>query len=156
MNDEAVAVLAYPNARKSVQAAEKHLSDKFKSLYSNRSGALISSSVTKITSGRRSYRCSMFPMTASFHHVEQSMTAILIQRNSQYPDMQVVADSFSLSQREREVVGLLAQGLTTKEIAQRMGISPNTVKVFVRLVMAKTNVTTRSGVLGKYLHYSMI
>jgi DNA-binding NarL/FixJ family response regulator len=30
-----------------------------------------------------------------------------------------------------------------------MGISPNTVKVFVRLVMVKMDVSTRSGIAGK-------
>jgi DNA-binding CsgD family transcriptional regulator len=43
----------------------------------------------------------------------------------------------------------LLQGLTSKEIAQRMGISPNTVKAFLRLVMVKMGVSTRSGIVGK-------
>ncbi len=32
-----------------------------------------------------------------------------------------------------------------------MNISPNTVKVFLRLVMLKMGVTTRSGVIGKLI-----
>jgi len=32
-----------------------------------------------------------------------------------------------------------------------MNISPNTVKVFLRLVMLKMGVTTRSGVVGKLM-----
>jgi DNA-binding CsgD family transcriptional regulator len=46
-------------------------------------------------------------------------------------------------------VELLFQGLTNKEVAQRMRISPHTVKALVRLVMAKMGVSTRSGILGK-------
>ena len=38
-----------------------------------------------------------------------------------------------------------------KEIAERMHVSPNTVKQFVRLIMSKMQVATRSGVLGKLL-----
>jgi hypothetical protein len=30
-----------------------------------------------------------------------------------------------------------------------MSISPNTVKAFIRLVMVKMNVSTRSGIIGK-------
>jgi len=30
-----------------------------------------------------------------------------------------------------------------------MGISPNTVKAFIRLVMVKMKVSTRSGIIGK-------
>ncbi len=37
----------------------------------------------------------------------------------------------------------------SKEIAERLKISPNTVKAFVRLVMVKMGVTTRSAVVGK-------
>ena len=44
---------------------------------------------------------------------------------------------------------MLLQGLTSKEIAVRMGISPNTVKAFLRLVMVKMGVSTRSGIVGR-------
>jgi DNA-binding CsgD family transcriptional regulator len=41
------------------------------------------------------------------------------------------------------------QGLTNKEIGQRMNISPNTVKAFLKLIMMKMGVSTRSGIIGK-------
>jgi len=44
---------------------------------------------------------------------------------------------------------LLTLGLTSKEIASRMNISPNTVKAFFRMVMTKMLVSTRSGIVGK-------
>jgi DNA-binding CsgD family transcriptional regulator len=50
-----------------------------------------------------------------------------------------------------EVVALLVEGLTSKEIANRMKISSNTVKAFLRLVMVKMGVSTRSGVVGKII-----
>jgi DNA-binding CsgD family transcriptional regulator len=56
---------------------------------------------------------------------------------------------FDFTPREKETVELLMQGLTSKEIAERLKISPNTVKAFVRLVMVKMGVTTRSAVVGK-------
>jgi DNA-binding CsgD family transcriptional regulator len=43
------------------------------------------------------------------------------------------------------------EGLTSKEIAERMKISPSTVKAFLRLVMVKMSVSTRSGIVGKVL-----
>jgi len=45
-------------------------------------------------------------------------------------------------------------GLTSKEIAQRMQVSPNTVKVFLRSIMNKMSVCTRSGILGKLMQQS--
>ena len=58
---------------------------------------------------------------------------------------------FGLTAREEETVQLLVEGLTSKEIAMRMKISPNTVKGFIRLIMVKMNVFTRSGIIGKIL-----
>jgi DNA-binding CsgD family transcriptional regulator len=56
---------------------------------------------------------------------------------------------YDLTGREVETVILLLEGLTSKEIANRMNISANTVKAFIRLVMLKLNVTTRSGIIVK-------
>jgi DNA-binding NarL/FixJ family response regulator len=55
----------------------------------------------------------------------------------------------SLTPRERQTVTLLADGLTNKEIATRMGVSVNTVKAFIRSVMLKLEVTTRAGIVGR-------
>ena len=43
----------------------------------------------------------------------------------------------------------LLEGLTSKQIAERMSISTNTVKAFLRLIMIKMDVSTRSGIVGK-------
>ena len=56
-----------------------------------------------------------------------------------------------LTPREQETIQLLMEGLTSKEIAERMKISPSTVKAFLRLVMVKMGVSTRSGIVGKLL-----
>jgi DNA-binding CsgD family transcriptional regulator len=62
-----------------------------------------------------------------------------------------IGQDFELTRREKETVELLIQGLTSKEIATRMQISPNTVKAFLRIVMVKMGVSTRSGILGKVI-----
>jgi DNA-binding CsgD family transcriptional regulator len=60
-----------------------------------------------------------------------------------------ISQLFGLTSREQQTVKFLLEGLTSKEIAERMQISPNTVKAFIRLVMVKMNVSTRSGIIGK-------
>jgi DNA-binding CsgD family transcriptional regulator len=60
-----------------------------------------------------------------------------------------ISERYGLTARERETVQFLREGFTSKEIAQRMEISPNTVKAFIRLVMVKMGVSTRSGIVGK-------
>jgi DNA-binding CsgD family transcriptional regulator len=65
--------------------------------------------------------------------------------------MPEIGGRFNLSAREREAVEFLLSGLTCKEIADRMKISPNTVKAFLRVVMIKMGVSTRSGILAKII-----
>jgi DNA-binding CsgD family transcriptional regulator len=48
-----------------------------------------------------------------------------------------------LTSREREVLGLVRIGLTNEEIAQRLGISPDTAKLHVSQILAKLGVATR-------------
>ncbi|MFD5696458.1 response regulator [Streptomyces lasiicapitis] len=50
----------------------------------------------------------------------------------------------SLTQREREVMGLVGAGLTNDEIAQRLVLSPATAKTHVSRVMTKLGVRDRA------------
>ncbi len=50
----------------------------------------------------------------------------------------------ALSERELEIVSLVAQGLTNREIAVRVYLSPNTIKVHLRNIFAKTGVASRT------------
>jgi LuxR family maltose regulon positive regulatory protein len=49
-----------------------------------------------------------------------------------------------LSDRELEVLRMLAKGLTNKEVATRLFLSPNTVKVHARNIYQKLNTTNRT------------
>jgi DNA-binding NarL/FixJ family response regulator len=53
--------------------------------------------------------------------------------------------SFSaLSERERQVLELLAQGLGNEQIAQRLSLSPRTVRNHVTSIFAKADLTSRA------------
>jgi DNA-binding CsgD family transcriptional regulator len=62
-----------------------------------------------------------------------------------------VGMDYRLTDREQEALIGISMGLTNKELAERMNVSPNTVKAFLRFIMLKMSVTTRSGVVGKLL-----
>jgi DNA-binding NarL/FixJ family response regulator len=49
-----------------------------------------------------------------------------------------------LTNRERQVLGLLADGLGNKQIAARLGISTNTVKTHLELLFDKLGVSSRT------------
>lgn len=57
----------------------------------------------------------------------------------------------NLTDREREVLTLLAQGLTNKEIAEKLVITTNTVKRHLKSVFDKLDVHTRSAAAAKAL-----
>lgn len=78
------------------------------------------------------------------------MLAVLLERSSRDAfDLSELSRRFHLSRRESETVLHLTRGLSTKEVAHRMSVSPNTVKQFVRLTMSKMGVTTRVGIVSK-------
>ncbi len=56
---------------------------------------------------------------------------------------------YRLSPRETDIINLLFNGYTNKEIANGLGISEPTVKGHLQIIMAKMRVTTRTGILSK-------
>ena len=62
----------------------------------------------------------------------------------------------SLTQREREVLRLLADGLSNDEIGKRLFISPETVRTHVRKAMAKLEADTRTHAVATALRQSLI
>jgi DNA-binding NarL/FixJ family response regulator len=62
----------------------------------------------------------------------------------------------SLTQRERDVLRLLADGFANEEIGKRLFISPETVRTHVRKAMAKLEADTRTQAVAKALRQSLI
>jgi DNA-binding CsgD family transcriptional regulator len=54
------------------------------------------------------------------------------------------ADLVGLTGREMEVLGLIAEGLTNQEIADRVYVSINSVKTYIRAAYRKIGVNSRS------------
>src|ERR1035437_1098821 len=107
--------------------------------------------VKEFTSGKRRYICKSFQFACNGHDSPQPAFAVLLERDTAniHSALADISAQFGLTQREGETVEFLLQGLTSKEIGTRMNISANTVKAFLRLVMVKMKVSTRSGIAGK-------
>ena len=76
---------------------------------------------------------------------------VLLQPVGSEPEarLEAFASTYSLSPREYEVVSLLVQGLTTVAMADRLGISPHTVRDHLKHLYRKTGTRSRSELLGQ-------
>lgn len=88
--------------------------------------------------------------SASLEDVAPAVDIILIARAAE--DAPIVVRSGArdtvvgtvLTNREREILALLADGLGNKQIAARLGISTNTVKTHLELLFEKLEVSSRA------------
>ncbi len=65
-----------------------------------------------------------------------------------------LASGDALTQRESEILGLLSEGLSNKEIAERVKISYDTVRAHLRHIYEKLHVRGRTEAVRKYLKSS--
>lgn len=63
---------------------------------------------------------------------------------------------YGLSPRERDVLAAMADGLTQKEIADRLGLTPNTVNTHVQHLYAKLHVRSASAAVAKALRERLL
>ncbi|GAA1973133.1 response regulator transcription factor [Terrabacter lapilli] len=58
-----------------------------------------------------------------------------------------------LTQRERDIVGLVAEGLSNSEVAERLFVSTATVKTHINHIFAKTGVRDRAQLVAQALRH---
>ncbi|MFW5955728.1 MAG: response regulator transcription factor [Rhodothermales bacterium] len=65
-------------------------------------------------------------------------------------------DTYALSDREREILQLLVDGLTKNAIASRLFLSPHTVDGHMRNIYGKLHVNNRTGAVVKALRENLV
>ncbi|HTA48784.1 MAG TPA: LuxR C-terminal-related transcriptional regulator [Verrucomicrobiae bacterium] len=142
-----IKILAFPNLVDQVKRMSVFLSDKIRVSLVDRQSKDSLEFVKEFRSGKRRYNCRIFQLDSPD---KGALLVLVLERfASRTASLSQLSEEFDLTVREQETVQLLLQGLTSKEIAARMNISPNTVKAFLRLVMVKMGVSTRSGIVGR-------
>jgi DNA-binding NarL/FixJ family response regulator len=157
-NREARAILGYSGRsgtkKRLVSAVPKGVLERIRQANSGEGLALL----TSLRAGGVEYTCRVYFMDSYKDNssVAERILAFVIDKNwaDKHAATSEVATHFNLTEREREVFKWLCVGLTDKQIADKMEISPNTVKCFVRLIMIKMGVGTRTGVMAKILAHA--
>lgn len=74
--------------------------------------------------------------------LQDSLTEVLKKALSE-PDTKVNPADAGLTDRENEILDCLAEGMNNKNIARKLGISDTTVKVHIKNILRKLNLTSR-------------
>lgn len=102
--------------------------------------------------GQDEFTCRTFVVEPHEADGVRKMLALYLKRELSVAEaVHLIGMDYRLTGREQEALIGVSMGLTSKELATRMKISPNTVKAFLRLIMIKMGVTTRAGIVGKLL-----
>jgi len=151
-NVGATQILSYPDKLAKHRRQELYVTGKIRSTLMSQEPLSESPFVTEFRSGRRRYFCRAFLVDSQAKDPARPSIALLLERGpSGLVPFSQVSPHFNLTQREREALECLLQGLSSKEIANRMNVSPNTVKAFLRLIMTKMGVSSRSEVMRKII-----
>ena len=106
-------------------------------------------------SGRRSYLVkglSLAGPQTPFPAEDRYYLFIIERMRSDFLNFSRIAREFNLSRREQDLVKLLLTDLGNKQIAHTLGLSLNTVKTYLKLLMRKLGVTSRAGIIAAIIH----
>lgn len=82
---------------------------------------------------------------------EENYLFIIERLNPNNLNISELLKKWNLNRREEEIVRLIIEDYGNKEIAYRLGISINTVKGYLKLLMRKLGVHTRAGLISTIL-----
>jgi DNA-binding CsgD family transcriptional regulator len=87
---------------------------------------------------------------------EGGSVAIVIEAAKSAEIAPIIIEAYSLTPRERDVLGAIARGGSTAEIAAELFLSPHTVRDYVKSVFEKFGVSSRSELVARLYgeHYS--
>ena len=122
----------------------------FNAICAGASGYLLKTSpVEEITNGIRDVMSGGAPMNGRIAKMVLSMFSKVAPQQGKDGD-------YGLTDREREILELMVQGLIKKEIADRLGLSFHTVDSHLRNIYNKLQVNTQTGAVVKAIREGLV
>lgn len=110
-----------------------------------------------LQSWRRKYIVRGIVLTGEepFHKKEEIRYLFILERlNPKNLKISESLKKWNLNRREQEIVRLIINDFGNKEIANHLGITINTVKAYLKLLMRKLGVHTRAGLISTLLTHT--
>jgi len=149
-NADAIRILTFPDNPERISDLKGWLTNRIRSGLVDQRSSTPARFVAEFRSAKRMHLCRVFPLVTGTANAPHPRLVLMLERKSRDQfALTEISKRFGLTPREQETALLLGEGLTSKEIATRMNISPNTVNSFVRLMMVKMNVSSRSAIIGR-------
>jgi len=151
LDSGAEAILSHTNGNKGRSGRDIHLPHEVVNFLNARPQSEADGTYHALEIGEHEYICRLL-FIRSLSDAVQPMLALYFKRELAVIDaVRQATAEYNLTEREQETLIGVTMGLTSKEVAKRMDISPNTVKAFLRLIMIKMGVPTRAGIVGRLL-----
>jgi NarL family two-component system response regulator LiaR len=83
--------------------------------------------------------------------LDAAVAQVLVQAAGQPPPL-----GHDLTDREREILGLIVEGRTNKAIAQELALSPGTVRIYVSNILSKLGAANRTEAAALALQHGLI
>jgi DNA-binding NarL/FixJ family response regulator len=89
---------------------------------------------------------------------KQMVTAVrrLLEGDSVWPEVENPADEAELSDRQIDVIRLLASGYSNKHIAQHLNVTPETIKSHLKIIFRKLHVSNRAECVSKVVSLNLV
>lgn len=112
-------------------------------------GASIGVSQMQVTAGAYTMKVSLVQLSGTDRPCAVATLLNTMPTAAVRQDWRGLAEAHGLPSRMAEVAGLIAEGLTNDEIAERMQVSPATVRRQTERILRRLGIERRSGVAGR-------
>lgn len=95
-------------------------------------------------------------LTGADARADHAAVAVILESAQSAEIAPIIIDAYSLTAREREVLGAIARGASTNEIAAELFLSAHTVRDYVKAVFEKVGVSSRGELVARLFaeHYT--